>query len=69
MTDGLMIDGPTDDLGVFECPECKQAIDTSADVCRFCGARVNHEAAQKGAHFLAGSIGQAVMRAICGVRR
>jgi len=53
MTDALIIDGPSEDLDVFECPNCKETIDTSADVCRFCGAKVNHEAAQKAAHLLA----------------
>jgi hypothetical protein len=53
MADGLTFDGPSEDLDVFECPHCKQTIDTSADVCRFCGAKVNHEAAQKAAHLLA----------------
>ena len=38
---------------IFECPNCKQTIDTSADVCRFCGAKVDHEAAQTAAHLLA----------------
>lgn len=53
MADGLIIDGPTEDLDVFECPHCKQTIDISADVCRFCGAKVDHETAQKAAHLLA----------------
>jgi hypothetical protein len=53
MADGLIIDEPTEDLGVFECPNCGQTIDVSADVCRFCGAKINHEAAEKGAHLLA----------------
>lgn len=53
MTDELMLDGTSQDLDVFECPNCKQTIDTSSDVCRFCGAKVNHEAAQKAAHLLA----------------
>jgi len=53
MADELTIDGPAEDLDVFECPNCKQTIDTSADVCRFCGAKVDHEAAQKAAHLLA----------------
>jgi hypothetical protein len=53
MTDALIIDGPSEDLDVFDCPNCKQTIDTSADVCRFCGAKVNHEAAQMAAHLLA----------------
>jgi hypothetical protein len=53
MSDALIIDGPSEDLDVFECPNCKQTIDTSADVCRFCGAKVNHDEAQKAAHLLA----------------
>jgi hypothetical protein len=53
MADGLILDGPSEDLNIFECPNCKQTIDTSADVCRFCGAKVNHESAQKAAHLLA----------------
>ena len=53
MADGLTFDGPSEDLDVFECPHCKQTIDTSADVCRFCGAKIDHEAAQKAAHLLA----------------
>ena len=53
MADGLILEGPSEDLNVFECPNCKQTIDTSADVCRFCGAKVNHEEAEKAAHLLA----------------
>ncbi len=53
MADGLIIDAPTGELDVFECPNCKQTIDISADVCRFCGAKVNHESAQKAAQLLA----------------
>ncbi len=53
MADGLIIDGTPEDLDVFECPNCKQTIDVSADVCRFCGAKIDHEAAEKAAHLLA----------------
>jgi hypothetical protein len=53
MADGLIIDGPSQDLDVFECPGCKQTIDVSADVCRFCGAKINHEEEQKAAQLLA----------------
>ena len=53
MADGLILDGPSEDLNIFECPNCKQTIDTSADVCRFCGAKVDHEFAQKAARLLA----------------
>jgi uncharacterized membrane protein YcjF (UPF0283 family) len=53
MADGLIFDGPNEDLNVFECPHCKQTIDTSASVCRFCGARVDHEEAETATHLLA----------------
>ncbi|MGB7267567.1 MAG: hypothetical protein WBC92_18770 [Terracidiphilus sp.] len=53
MADGLILDGPTEDLDVFECPNCKQTIDISSDVCRFCGAKINHDTAEKAAHLLA----------------
>ncbi len=52
MADDLVLDGPPEELDVFECPHCGQTIDTSADVCRFCGAKVDHEAAQKAAQLL-----------------
>jgi hypothetical protein len=53
MADELIVDGPSESLDVFECPKCGETIDTSADVCRFCGAKVDHEAAQKASHLLA----------------
>lgn len=53
MADELTLDAPNDDLDVFECPHCKQTIDVSASVCRFCGAKINHEEAQRAAHLLA----------------
>jgi hypothetical protein len=53
MADGLILDAPTEELDVFECPKCGQTIDTSADVCRFCGAKIDHEAALKATHLLA----------------
>jgi hypothetical protein len=53
MSDELILGGPSEDLDVFDCPNCKQTIDVSADVCRFCGAKVDHQAAQKAAHLLA----------------
>ena len=53
MADRLTIDGPPEALDVFECPHCGQTIDVSADVCRFCGAKINHEAAEEGAQLLA----------------
>jgi hypothetical protein len=52
-TEGINLDGVTEDLDVFDCPNCKQTIDASSDVCRFCGAKVDHKAAQQAAHLLA----------------
>jgi len=53
MGDELNFDGLSEDLDVFDCPKCGQTIDASADVCRFCGAKVDHKAAQQAAHLLA----------------
>ena len=53
MADGLVLDGTSEALDVFDCPHCGQTIDTSADVCRFCGAKIDHEAAEKATHLLA----------------
>jgi hypothetical protein len=58
MAEALNFDGPTEDLGVFDCPNCGQTIDASADVCRFCGAKIDHDAARKAAHLL-GRVDQA----------
>jgi hypothetical protein len=53
MADGFGIDGPTEELDVFDCPKCGQTIDAKADVCRFCGTKIDHEAAKKASHLLA----------------
>jgi hypothetical protein len=53
MADEVNFDGASEDLDVFDCPKCGQTIDASADVCRFCGAKVDHRAAQQAAHLLA----------------
>jgi hypothetical protein len=38
---------------IFECPNCKETIDTKAETCRFCGVKVDHEAARKAAVLMA----------------
>ncbi|HWG22128.1 MAG TPA: hypothetical protein VG225_16480 [Terracidiphilus sp.] len=38
---------------IFQCPQCKETIDSTAESCRFCGAKVDHEAAEKAALDLA----------------
>jgi hypothetical protein len=53
MAEEINWNGPTEDLDVFDCPKCGQTIDTSASVCRFCGARIDHAAAESSAHLLA----------------
>jgi hypothetical protein len=58
MAEEINWNGPSEDLDVCDCPKCGQTIDASADVCRFCGAKINHDAAQKAAHLLA-SVDQA----------
>jgi hypothetical protein len=40
-------------LGIFECPACKQTIDASSTQCRFCSAPVDPEAAQVAAEKMA----------------
>jgi hypothetical protein len=53
MAEEINWNGPTEDLDVFDCPKCGQTIDTSASVCRFCGAKIDHAAAESSAHLLA----------------
>jgi len=36
-------------VGIFECPNCKQTIDTSAAQCRFCSALIDPAAAEAAA--------------------
>jgi hypothetical protein len=38
---------------IFTCPKCRETIDSSAPACRFCGEKVDPEAAQKAAILLA----------------
>ena len=40
-------------LGIFECPKCKQTIDASASQCRFCSAPIDPAAAQVAAEKMA----------------
>jgi hypothetical protein len=47
MSDGFTIGAAMHAPTIFECPHCKETIDSTADSCRFCGAKVDHEAAQQ----------------------
>lgn len=53
MLDGFTINAALNDPSIFECPNCKETIDAKAEACRFCGVKVNHEAALKSALLLA----------------
>jgi hypothetical protein len=41
MANGLSISSDLDKPRVFECPNCKQTIDTSSRECRFCSATID----------------------------
>lgn len=45
MSDGLSIGAALAEPAIFECPNCKETIDAKAETCRFCGFKVDREAA------------------------
>ena len=45
MSDGLTIGAAMAEPTIFECPACKETIDAKAETCRFCGVKVDREAA------------------------
>jgi Na+/proline symporter len=53
MSDGFSIAAGSYSPGVFDCPKCKQTIDASSVTCRFCGAVVDRDIAEKSAVLLA----------------
>jgi hypothetical protein len=53
MSEGFTIGAAMNAPTIFECPNCKETIDSTADVCRFCGVKVDHASAQKAAELLA----------------
>lgn len=53
MSDGFSIGAAMDEPTIFECPNCKETIDSAAETCRFCGAKVDREAARKAAAVMA----------------
>jgi predicted RNA-binding Zn-ribbon protein involved in translation (DUF1610 family) len=46
MADGLSLT-PTTSAGVFDCPNCRETIEASAQECRFCGITVDPERARE----------------------
>jgi len=53
MSDGFTIGAAMQTPTIFSCPSCHETIDSSAPVCRFCGATFDHEQAIKAAVILA----------------
>lgn len=58
MTNSLSIASDLDKVKVFQCPNCKQTIDTSAQQCRFCSAIIDPTSAAIAAQAMA-SVSQA----------
>ncbi len=52
MSDGFTVGAAMGEPTIFDCPNCKETIDASAEACRFCRAKVDHEAARKAAALL-----------------
>jgi hypothetical protein len=53
MSDGFTIGAAMGEPTIFDCPACKETIDASAETCRFCGVKIDHEAARKAAAIMA----------------
>ncbi|MGO8760228.1 MAG: hypothetical protein ACLQG3_19110 [Terracidiphilus sp.] len=53
MSDGFTIGAAMGEPTIFDCPNCKETIDANAETCRFCGVKVDHEAARRSAVLLA----------------
>lgn len=53
MAKNLSLTDAGGNLGIFECPNCKQTIDVSASQCRFCSAPIDPAAAQVAAEKMA----------------
>jgi hypothetical protein len=53
MSDGFTIGAALNAPTIFQCPNCNETIDSTADSCRFCGVKVDHEAGSKAALVMA----------------
>jgi predicted RNA-binding Zn-ribbon protein involved in translation (DUF1610 family) len=52
MSDGFTIGAASYASTLFECPNCKETIDNTAETCRFCGQPVDHATALQAAQLL-----------------
>lgn len=53
MSDGFAIGAASYAPTIFQCPNCNETIDAKVETCRFCGAKVDQQAALKSAQVLA----------------
>jgi len=53
VSDGFTVGAALGEPTIFDCPNCKETIDSRAETCRFCGAKVDHEAAREAAALMA----------------
>ena len=53
VANGLNLTSEINRTKVFECPKCKETIDAAETKCRFCGAAIDAEAAEKAAEVMA----------------
>jgi hypothetical protein len=53
MANSLSLTSTASNTGVFECPVCKQTIDSSSTQCRFCSATIDPAAAEAAAEKMA----------------
>lgn len=49
MSDGFTIGAAMGVPTIFECLVCRETIDATAETCRFCGVKVDHESARRAA--------------------
>jgi hypothetical protein len=53
MANSLSLTSTSSNAGIFECPVCKQTIDSSSTKCRFCSATIDPAAAELAAEKMA----------------
>lgn len=53
MANSLSLTSTSSNAGIFECPVCKQTIDSSSTQCRFCSATIDPAAAEAAAEKMA----------------